>query len=153
MTGSGYSAGVLVVTMENLPGYHLRAILGEVVGVTARPQNKFTEGVRPLIGSGLTEAGERVLIAGRREAVERMAHHAREMGANAVLAMRFDHRVISAGGVEIFADGTAVVAIPPQRVPPARPNPAVDAGQPPPPLYQGAGPVDPPSGQPCPAST
>ncbi|TML31907.1 MAG: YbjQ family protein [Actinobacteria bacterium] len=136
MTSSGYSAHVLVVTMENLPGYHLRAILGEVVGVTARPQNKFTEGVRPLIGSGLTEAGERVLIAGRREAVERMAHHAREMGANAVLAMRFDHRVISAGWVEICAYGTAVVAIPRQRVPRARRTPADDAGQPPPAMHE-----------------
>jgi uncharacterized protein YbjQ (UPF0145 family) len=117
---------VLVVTMENLPGYALRAILGEVVGVTARPQNKFTEGVRPLLGAGLTEAGERVLIAGRREAVERMAYHAREMGANAVLAMRFDHRVISPGWVEICAYGTAVVAVPRQRVPRAR-RPALAA--------------------------
>jgi uncharacterized protein YbjQ (UPF0145 family) len=106
---------VLVVTMENLPGYQLRTIIGEVVGVTARPQNKFTEGVTSLTGT-LSEAGEQHLIAGRREAVERMAYHARQMGANAVVAMRFDHRVISPGWVEICAYGTAVVAIPRQRV-------------------------------------
>jgi uncharacterized protein YbjQ (UPF0145 family) len=123
--------------METLPGYHLRAILGEVVGVTARPQNKFTEGVRPLAGSGLTEAGERVLIAGRREAVERMAYHAREMGANAVLAMRFDHRDISPGWVEICAYGTAVVAIPRQRIPRSRMATQAPAPEEPPPhMYE-----------------
>ena len=111
--------GVLVVTLNDLPGYHIRTILGEVVGVTARPQNKFTEGVRSLDGS-LSDAGEQYLVAGRREAVERMVFHARQQGANAVLAMRFDHRVISSLWVEICAYGTAVVAVPRRRVPRAR---------------------------------
>jgi uncharacterized protein YbjQ (UPF0145 family) len=119
---------VLVVTLNDLPGYHIRAILGEVVGVTARPQNKFTEGVRSLDGS-LSDAGEQYLIAGRREAVQRMAFHARSQGANAVLAMRFDHRIISSLWVEICAYGTAVVAVPIRRTPrqrreaPASPDP------------------------------
>jgi uncharacterized protein YbjQ (UPF0145 family) len=121
---------VLVVTLNDLPGYHIREILGEVVGVTARPQNRFTEGVRSLDGS-LSEAGEQYLIAGRREAVERMVFHARNAGANAVLAMRFDHRVVSDAWVEICAYGTAVVAIPRRRAPrarreaPAAPEPAL----------------------------
>jgi uncharacterized protein YbjQ (UPF0145 family) len=123
--------------METLPGFHLRAILGEVVGVTARPQNKFTEGVSLMPGHSISEAGERVLIAGRREAVERMAYHAREMGANAVLAMRFDHRDISPGWVEICAYGTAVVAVPRQRIPRAR-RPAELPGSPPPTMYESA---------------
>ena len=119
---------VLVVTMNDLPGYHIRAILGEVVGVTARPQNKFTEGVRSL-GGDLSDSGEQFLVAGRREAVERMAFHARQQGANAILAMRFDHRVINSAWVEICAYGTAVVAVPIRRAPrqrrelPAAPNP------------------------------
>ena len=124
------STDVLVVTLNDLPGYHIREILGEVVGVTARPQNKFTEGVRSLDGS-LSDAGEQYLVAGRREAVERMAFHARQQGANAILAMRFDHRVISSLWVEICAYGTAVVAVPRRRVPrarreaPAPPEPAL----------------------------
>jgi len=119
---------VLVVTMNDLPGYHIRSILGEVVGVTARPQNKFTEGVRSL-GGDLSDSGEQFLVAGRREAVERMAFHARQQGANAILAMRFDHRVITSAWVEICAYGTAVVAVPIRRAPrqrrelPAAPNP------------------------------
>lgn len=133
--------------METLPGYTFRAILGEVVGVTARPQNKFTEGARSLTGS-LTEAGEAVLIAGRREAVERMAYHARAMGANAVLAMRFDHRVISATWVEICAYGTAVVAVPRSRVTRSRRAPAIGAPRepldpPPPAMYEEALPETP----------
>jgi uncharacterized protein YbjQ (UPF0145 family) len=107
---------VLVVTLNDLPGYHIRAVLGEVVGVTARPQNKFTEGVRSLDGN-LGDAGEQFLVAGRREAVERMAYHARQQGANAILAMRFDHRVISSLWVEICAYGTAVIAVPIRRAP------------------------------------
>jgi uncharacterized protein YbjQ (UPF0145 family) len=126
---------VLVVTMENLPGYQLRAILGEVVGVTARPQNKFTEGVRSLTDS-LTESGEQYLVAGRREAVERMAYHARELGANAVLAMRFDHRIISPDWVEICAYGTAVVAVPRQRVPRQLRPQAAAPPNPPPTFYE-----------------
>jgi uncharacterized protein YbjQ (UPF0145 family) len=127
---SGVPEVVLVVTLNDLPGYHIREVLGEVVGVTARPQNRFTEGVRSLDGS-LSEAGEQYLIAGRREAVERMAFHARNAGANAVLAMRFDHRVVSDTWVEICAYGTAVVAIPRRRAPrarreiPAQPEPAL----------------------------
>jgi uncharacterized protein YbjQ (UPF0145 family) len=126
----GVPGGVLVVTLNDLPGYHIRTVLGEVVGVTARPQNRFTEGVRSLDGS-LSQAGEQYLVAGRREAVERMAFHARNQGANAVLAMRFDHRVVSEAWVEICAYGTAVVAIPKQRVPrqrrqlPAAPTPTL----------------------------
>jgi uncharacterized protein YbjQ (UPF0145 family) len=98
------------VTIDDLPGYQIREVLGEVVGVTARPQNKFTEGARSLTGA-LSAAGEQYLIAGRREAVERMAYHARNAGANAVLGMRFDHRIISETWVEICAYGTAVVAV------------------------------------------
>ncbi len=101
---------MLIVTIDDLPGYQIRAVVGEVVGVTARPQNKFTEGVRSLSGR-LSEAGEQYLIAGRREAVERMAFHARNAGANAVIGMRFDHRVVSEAWVEICAYGTAVVAV------------------------------------------
>jgi uncharacterized protein YbjQ (UPF0145 family) len=130
---------MLVVTMNELPGYHIRAILGEVVGVTARPQNRFTEGVRSL-DSTLSQVGEQFLMAGRREAVERMSFHARAVGANAIVAMRFDHRQISTEWVEICAYGTAVVAAPRQRLPrprrqelPAAPPPPE---APPPTLYE-----------------
>jgi uncharacterized protein YbjQ (UPF0145 family) len=119
------------VTLENLPGFQLRAIIGEVVGVTARPQNPFMEGVGSLDGT-LSTAGEHFLMACRREAIERMVFHARKLGANAVLGMRFDHRVVSADWVEICAYGTAVVAVRKQRLP----RPRRQALEPPPQLYE-----------------
>jgi uncharacterized protein YbjQ (UPF0145 family) len=65
------------VTLENLPGFQLRAIIGEVVGVTARPQNPFMEGVGSLDGT-LSTAGEHFLMACRREAIERMVFAVRK---------------------------------------------------------------------------
>lgn len=100
---------MLVVTIGDLPGYRIQAVLGEVVGVTARGQNKFAGGV-PTTGF-VSAMDEQHLIAARREAVERMATHARAAGANAVLGMRFAHRAISPDWVEICAYGTAVVAV------------------------------------------
>ena len=44
------------MTIDDLPGYQIREVVGEVVGVTARPQNKFTEGARSLTGT-LSAAG------------------------------------------------------------------------------------------------
>ncbi|WP_345633168.1 YbjQ family protein [Rugosimonospora acidiphila] len=101
---------MLVVTMGDLPGYRILAIIGEVVGVTARGQNRFAEGVPT--NDNLSAVDERHLIAARREAVERMAAHAHDAGATAVVSMRFTERTISPDWVEICAYGTAVVAAP-----------------------------------------
>jgi uncharacterized protein YbjQ (UPF0145 family) len=102
---------MLVVTTGELPGYRVESILGVVVGVTARPLNRFTEGVR-VLDNMLTETGEHQLAAGRREAVERMVFHTRGRGGNAVLGMRFDSRVVSSEWIEICAYGTAVMVVP-----------------------------------------
>jgi uncharacterized protein YbjQ (UPF0145 family) len=107
------------MTLDELPGYQIKRILGVVVGVIARPQNRYTEGARALDGD-VASAGEQYLMAGRREAVQRMAFHAQSQGANAVLGMRFDHRVISSLWIEICAYGTAVVATPRRAVPSSR---------------------------------
>lgn len=99
---------MLVVTMNDLPGHRLNTIYGLVVGVAARPRNKFTEGVRGLEGEDVN--AESHLAAGRAEAVERMVAHAKARGANAILGMSFDHRAVSENWVEICAYGTAVNA-------------------------------------------
>ena len=125
----------MVVTLENLPGYQIRAVLGGVIGVTARPQNRFTEGVRSLDGS-LSDAGQQFLVAGRREAIERMVFHARELGANTILGMRFDHRVVSGEWVEICAYGTAVVAAVRPRMPRPRRRTVASPVSPPPTMYE-----------------
>jgi len=103
------STGMLIVTTNDLPGYIITRVLGAAVGVTARPMNKYTEGVRA-VSADLSGTGEQYLVAGRQEAISRMAMHASQAGANAILAMRFDHRTVSEDWMEICAYGTAVWA-------------------------------------------
>jgi uncharacterized protein YbjQ (UPF0145 family) len=102
---------MLVVTTNDLPGYRITEIRGLVIGVAARPRNKFIEGIRPLRVDN-PRVGEAYLAAGRHEAVERMAAHARASGGNAIINMRFDHRNVSEMWMEICAYGTCVVAAP-----------------------------------------
>lgn len=106
-----YAQFVLVVTTDDLPGYVVRKVLGEVLGTTARSQNPFHEGVKSLQG-GMNPRASEHLARWREEAVRLMAEAAGERGANAVIGMRFDHRMISDYWGEICAYGTAVVAEP-----------------------------------------
>jgi uncharacterized protein YbjQ (UPF0145 family) len=100
---------MLVVTTDNLPGYDIHEVLGEVIGVTARSHNPFAEGIRSLHGGANPHMIES-LTRWREEAVERMAQEAQRRGANAVVGMRFDHREVTSSLVEICAYGTAAVA-------------------------------------------
>jgi len=127
---------MLVVTTDNLPGYDIREVLGEVIGVTARTHNPFAEGIKSLHG-GTNPKMMEALTRWREEAVERMAQEALRRGANAVVGMRFDHREITSAWVEICAYGTAaVVAL----LPVAAPTP-VAAGATPGVRPNGPGPV------------
>ena len=101
---------VIVATTNELPGYRVVEVYGEVFGLTARARNMFANwaaGVRTVVG-GEARSYTTLLIDSRVEAVDRLKEAAAERGANAVLAMRFDaneiHDVIS----EIVAYGTAV---------------------------------------------
>jgi uncharacterized protein YbjQ (UPF0145 family) len=106
-----YADKVLVVTTDTLPGYDVRVVLGEVLGVTASTRNPFASGLRsPSTG----ERGDmaQVLVQTRARAIEQMMVAARRRGANAILGMRFDNRDITSMWVEIVAYGTAVIAVP-----------------------------------------
>jgi uncharacterized protein YbjQ (UPF0145 family) len=105
---------MLVTTTESLPGYRIERILGPVLGVAARARSAFAEGLRSVSdGHSVTDEQRRELfVAGRVEAVRRMLNEASEVGANAVVAMRFDHRPVTDMWNEICAYGTAVWAAP-----------------------------------------
>jgi uncharacterized protein YbjQ (UPF0145 family) len=103
-----YAHFVLVVTTNDLPGFDVLEVLGEVFGTTARSQNSFIEGVKSLRG-GANPRGPAHLANWRADAVDSMVEAARRRGANAVIGMRFDHRVVSDYWTEICAYGTAVV--------------------------------------------
>lgn len=102
---------MLVVTTENLVGYEIRAVIGEVLGVSACSRNPFAVGLKsPNGGVGIEMA--QFLVASRGRAIGQMVHAARSRGATAIVGMRFDHRDITATWIELCAYGTAVVALP-----------------------------------------
>lgn len=105
---------LLVTTTESLPGYRIERVLGPVLGVAARARSPFAEGLRSLDdGHSVTEEHRRELFAaGRVEAMRRMLNEASGAGANAVVAMRFDHRPVTEMWNEICAYGTAVWVVP-----------------------------------------
>jgi len=101
---------MLVVTIDQIPGFRIQEIIGEVLGVTARPRNAYTEGVKSLNG-GLDPSSALALVRTRELAVAQMLQRAYQRGANAVVGMRFDHRTISESWTEICAYGTAVFVV------------------------------------------
>ena len=112
---------VLVVTTDHLPGYEIRAVLGEVVSSQARTRNPYREGVKNLRGGAYDPKAPENLTRWRTDAVQKLGEEATRLGANAVIGMRFDHREVGEMWMELCAYGTAVVAV---RQP--QPNPPTD---------------------------
>ncbi|MEV7725292.1 YbjQ family protein [Streptomyces sp. NPDC087917] len=112
-TGTRQS-GVLVVTTNDVPGYRVERVIGEVFGLTVRSRHigsQIGAGLKSMIGGelkGLTKT----LVATRNQAMDRLIEQAEARGANAVLAMRFDVTDAADVGTEVCAYGTAVVLVP-----------------------------------------
>ncbi len=102
---------MLIVTMNDVPGYRITKVIGEVNGLTVRTRNvgaQLGAGLKALAGGelkGLT----RQLQESRAEALERLSDAATAAGANAVVAMRYDSNELANTFQEILAYGTAVV--------------------------------------------
>ncbi len=105
---------LLVTTMNEIPGYRVTGVFGEVFGLTVRSRNMFSDigaGLKGLVG-GEVKGYTKLLQSSREEAVDRLRANAQAMGANAVIAMRFDCNEIASNMSEIAAYGTAVVVTP-----------------------------------------
>ena len=105
---------MIVVTTNDLPGHRITRQLGLVRGVTVRSRNVVSDaigGVQSMIG-GRVGAYVKLAEAARQEAYEDLVDHARAMGANAILAMRYDANEIMPGITEVLAYGTAAVVEP-----------------------------------------
>jgi uncharacterized protein YbjQ (UPF0145 family) len=110
--GSPYP--VLVSTMNDFPGHQVESVFGEVFGLTVRSRDfgsNFTASFRSLGGGEVPEYTQ-MLAESRHVAVMRMCQMAQQMGANAILAMRFDCNEIANTMSEVAAYGTAVVVRP-----------------------------------------
>jgi uncharacterized protein YbjQ (UPF0145 family) len=101
---------VIITTTNDLPGYEIVEVYGEVFGLIVRARNAFSNvgaGLRTVFG-GEAKGYTQLLTDSRIEAVERLKEAARGHGANAVLAMRFDCNEIASIMSEVAAYGTAV---------------------------------------------
>jgi uncharacterized protein YbjQ (UPF0145 family) len=101
---------MMAVTIDNLPGYEIKEVFGEVLGTTARTQNVFLEGIKVTTGE-LSPKMPQLLRKWRQDAIAGMVAEAYRMGANAVVGVRFDHRAVGSGWTEICAYGTAVFIV------------------------------------------
>jgi uncharacterized protein YbjQ (UPF0145 family) len=109
--GQGPQADVLVVTTNEVPGYRVEQVLGEVFGLTVRSRHLGSQigaGLKSMIGGEL-EGLTKTLVQTRNQAMERLIEQARARGANGVLAFRFDVTEQADVGTEVCAYGTAVV--------------------------------------------
>jgi uncharacterized protein YbjQ (UPF0145 family) len=101
---------VIVTTMNDIPGYAVDEVYGEVFGLTVRSRNigsQFGAGLKSIFGGelkGMTKA----LVDSRQQVMERMVEEAQAKGADAIVAMRFDTSEMGSNWTEICAYGTAV---------------------------------------------
>jgi uncharacterized protein YbjQ (UPF0145 family) len=101
---------MLVATTNDLPGHRIVAHLGLVRGVTVRSRSVIGNigGSIQSIFGGKLSIYVNLAEAARKEAYDLLVAHATEMGANAILAMRYDANEIMEGITEVLAYGTAV---------------------------------------------
>ena len=105
---------MIVVNTETIPGYAIRELKGLVQGNTIRAKHvgrDVAAGFKNLVGGELKGYTE-LLIEARRHALERMLAQAEQLGANAVVNVRFTTSAITQGAAELYAYGTAVVVEP-----------------------------------------
>jgi len=101
----------LVTTAFTLDGYRIVKNLGLIRGITVRSRSivgNIGAGIQTLFGGNISllqELCERT----RQEAFVIMMQHASEIGANAVIGMRYDANEVMSGVTEVLAYGTAVI--------------------------------------------
>jgi uncharacterized protein YbjQ (UPF0145 family) len=103
---------LIISTMNDLPGYRIDEVKGEVFGLTVRSRNVGSQvgaSLKSLVGGEL-KGMTRMLAEGRQHATDRLIEEAESKGANAVIAFRFDTSELGTTWTEICAYGTAVLA-------------------------------------------
>lgn len=102
---------MLLSNLEIIPGRRVREHLGIVEGSTVRSKHAgrdFLAGLKNIVGGEL-KAYTELLAEARQQATDRMVAQAEELGANAVLNIRYTTTSVTQGAAEILAYGTAVV--------------------------------------------
>ena len=108
------SQGLMLLTTNYMPGYKVDRVLGLTYGITVRSRGlggNILAGIRSIGGGEINEYTEMAHQA-RQQSLDRLAEHAKGMGANAVISVMFDSTEIGSTMDEIIAFGTAVVDSP-----------------------------------------
>ena len=102
---------MLVTTTETIEGKRIVKHLGMVKGNTIRARHigrDIMAGLRHIVGGEITDY-TKMMGESREQAVDRMTEDARNLGANAIVGMRFATSMLMGGAAEILSYGTAVV--------------------------------------------
>jgi uncharacterized protein YbjQ (UPF0145 family) len=101
---------MIVVNTEEIPGRQITTVLGLVQGNTIRAKHAGRDimaGFKNLVGGELKGYTE-LLTESRRQATERMMQQAQQLGADAIVNVRYTTSAITGGAAELYAYGTAV---------------------------------------------
>jgi uncharacterized protein YbjQ (UPF0145 family) len=100
----------MITTTFELPKYKVVNQMGIVRGITVRSRSivgNIIGGIHSLFGGNITVYTQLCETA-REEAFELMVKHAEQLGANAIIGMRYDATEVMAGLTEVLCYGTAV---------------------------------------------
>jgi uncharacterized protein YbjQ (UPF0145 family) len=115
-TGHPYREGaeltqeITVTTGNEVEGHRITKYLGIVRGIVVRSPSfgkSFVGGLKTLAGGNIKEYSD-VCEAARHDAYQLMIEHARQIGANAIIGMRYDATEFNQAATEVLAYGTAV---------------------------------------------
>ena len=101
---------MILTTSDQIHGQQIKETLGLVKGNTIRAKHigkDILAGLRSIVGGEIKEYVE-ALSDAREEAVKRMVKDAEEIGAEAIVAVRFTTSQVMAGAAELLVYGTAV---------------------------------------------
>ena len=104
----------MITTANELPGHTIARNLGVVRGITVRSRSivgNIAGGIQSLFGGNITIYTD-LCEQARQETFTLMRQHAQSLGANAIIAMRYDATEVMAGLTEVLCYGTAVVVEP-----------------------------------------
>jgi uncharacterized protein YbjQ (UPF0145 family) len=107
-------ADIIVVTTPFVSGYHIARVLGATFGLIARSQG-LGQNIWAFFrawGGGEIRVYTQLLEQVRHQALQRLADHAKSLGANAVISVGFDTSEMGGAMTEVLAFGTAVVVEP-----------------------------------------
>ncbi len=105
---------MIVSTSESVAGHRVVRTLGLVRGNTIRARHvgrDITAAFRNIVGGEISEY-TKLLGEAREQALDRMVAEAKEIGANAIVMVRFSTSMVMSGAAELLAYGTAVVVEP-----------------------------------------